>query len=244
MWRCVNGHAFHACYNNVDQEMNCTFCAREQGSRAPAHRAAYHALAERRGIFPLGPPVTLWLAPTVWECASGHRWPGLYNSIQQGQGCGKCGHERRAARVRRQPAEYHHLAAGRGLIWLGPIVASGKAKTEWQCENGHRWFSTFNWIQQRKKGCRQCAGLTALTSADFCVIADIRGLIWTGPECVNSRTKTGWRCSRGHEWEAIYTSIKGGSGCPDCSGNIRKTIEEFNHVAEVRVLMARSGRAE
>ena len=79
VWRCVNGHAFHACYNNVDQEMNCTF-SRENRVREHRHtQAAYHALAERRGIFWLGPPVTSALAPTVWECASG---PSLARAVQ------------------------------------------------------------------------------------------------------------------------------------------------------------------
>ena len=31
VWRCVNGHAFHACYNNVDQEMNCTLLRERTG---------------------------------------------------------------------------------------------------------------------------------------------------------------------------------------------------------------------
>ncbi len=234
-WRCQNGHEFPACYNNVDQGMRCGFCTRAETARKQRHsKAAYHSLAEQRGIFWLGPPVNSAHEPTVWECALGHRWPARYNAIQQGTGCGKCSHERRAARVRRQPAEYHHLAASRGFTWLGPVVASGKTKTEWQCENGHRWFSTFNWIQQRKKGCRQCAGLAPLTAANFRALADRRGFVWTGPNCVNSRTKTSWRCSHSHEWQAIYTSINGGSGCPDCSGNIAKTIEEFARVAEKR----------
>ncbi len=63
VWRCVNGHAFHACYNNVDQEMNCTFCAREQGSRAPAHssrlscacRASRDILVRTAGNLGAGP---------------------------------------------------------------------------------------------------------------------------------------------------------------------------------------------
>lgn len=59
----------------------------------------------------------------------------------------------------------------------------------------------------------------------------------SGPEInnlVNSRTRTDWRCSLGHEWRTTYSSILGGSGCPECSGNLRKTIEEFRRVAEER----------
>ncbi|HLN29246.1 MAG TPA: zinc-ribbon domain-containing protein [Gemmataceae bacterium] len=233
-WRCGRGHEFQACYNNVYQGMNCKFCVREDNGQNQRHGPAdYHALAEKRGIFWLGPAVNSALDHTVWECADGHRWSARYNAIQQGTGCARCGHERRAARVRRQPAEYHHLATVRGFKWLGPTVGSSKTMTEWECATGHRWWSTYNRIDQGS-GCRRCSGLSPLTPADFLALAARRGFVWFGTGSVNSRTRTDWRCSQGHEWRTTYTSIMGGSGCPDCSGNLRKTIEEFSRVAEER----------
>jgi hypothetical protein len=233
-WRCGRGHEFQGCYNNVDQGMECKYCVREENGRKQRHRADdYHALAAKRDFFWLGPAVTSALDHTVWECPNEHRWSARYNSIQQGSGCARCGHETRAARVRRQPAEYHILALKRGFKWLGPVVASGKASTEWECGSGHRWPSTYNRIDQGS-GCSRCAGLAPLTSEDFHALAAMRSFVWFGNESVNSRTRTQWRCSRGHEWRTTYSSIIGGSGCPDCSGNLRKTIEEFGRLAEER----------
>ena len=233
-WRCCRGHEFWACYNNVDQGMGCKFCAREDLGREQRHGPAdYHALAEKRGIFWLGPAVNSALAQTVWECPCEHRWSARFNTIQQGRGCPRCGRERGAARVRRQPAEYHRVAAARGFKWLGPVVQSGKARTEWACEEGHRWFSTYNRIDQGS-GCRLCAGLAPLTSADFHGLAARRGFAWLGTDTVNSRTRTPWRCGVDHHWNATYSSLSGGSGCPECSGNLRKTIEEFSRLADVR----------
>ena len=238
-WRCPNGHPFPASYNNVDRGMNCKFCAREETARQQRHsQAAYHALAQRRGIFWLGPPVNSALAQTVWECPMEHRWSARYNTVHnaKGNGCRRCGHERRATRIRRHPGEYRALAASRGFKWLGPTVKSTKQDTEWECEAGHRFKSTYNRLDQRPNGggCRQCAGLAPLTSVDFHALASRRGFVWLGTAAVNSRTKSQWRCGVGHEWPATYSSVSGGSGCPPCSGNQRKTIEEFVQLAERR----------
>ena len=187
--------------------MGCKFCVREENGLRQRHvPAGYHALAERRGFFWLGPVVKSALEQTVWECPNGHRWSARYNAIQQGTGCARCGHERGAG-VRRQPAEYHCLAVTRGFKWLGPVVDYGKARTEWECESGHRWWSTYNWIHQGR-GCRLWAGLSPVTPGDFYTLAARRGFLWISKECVNSSTRTEWRCRLGHEWRTTYSSFR------------------------------------
>lgn len=47
-------------------------------------------------------------------------------------------------------------------------------------------------------------------------------------EYINAKTKLRCRCkSCDYEWEAIWDSLNRGRGCPDCSGNQLKTIEEI-----------------
>nr|MBT6353493.1 hypothetical protein [Pelagibacteraceae bacterium] len=43
---------------------------------------------------------------------------------------------------------------------------------------------------------------------------------------INNSIKIKWECAEGHTWEAIPDSVKRGSWCPICSGNIPLTIEE------------------
>ena len=233
-WRCGRGHEFKACYNNIDQGMKCKQCVLEDNAERQRHTPTdYHALAARRRVSWLGPLVTSALAPTVWECSNGHRWSARYNSIQQGSSCPKCAHSRQAAWRRHQPAEYRHLAHACGLEWLGPTVSDSKSETEWRCKAGHHWLSTYNSIQQGR-GCKRCAGLSPRTAEHFHELARSRGHNWLGPMVVNTRTRTKWKCSAGHEWMATYSSVFGGSGCPECSGNLSKTIAEFCRVAEDR----------
>ncbi len=117
-WRCCRGHEFLACYNNIDQRMRCKFCVREDLGQEQRHGPAeYHALAEKRGIFWLGPAVKSALAQTVWECPCEHRWSTRLNTIQQGRGCPRCGRERRVTRVEDSqqnitPSQLHGASSG------------------------------------------------------------------------------------------------------------------------------------
>ena len=43
---------------------------------------------------------------------------------------------------------------------------------------------------------------------------------------IGSNKKAWWICEKGHEWQAAIVRIKGGSGCPYCSGH--KVLKGFN----------------
>jgi len=46
---------------------------------------------------------------------------------------------------------------------------------------------------------------------------------------ISSNTKLRWRCAKGHEWKALYSSIKQGSWCPICWRKI--TIQDCKKLA-------------
>ena len=190
--------------------------------------ADYHALAEKRGFRWLGPEVPNVRTKTAWECAQGHRWSAIYNSIQRGSGCPFC-----AGRAPKTRADYHALAEERGFQWLGPEVSRVIIKTGWRCEEGHEWEASYNGIQQGK-GCPFCARVVPKTPADYEALAHKRGLHWIGPNVPNTATKTVWQCADGHQWEATYNNIQQGKGCPYCAGNVQKSPEDYHALAEER----------
>jgi hypothetical protein len=53
--------------------------------------------------------------------------------------------------------------------------------------------------------------------AHYEALAIKRGFMWLGPEVANVMSKTGWRCSKGHDWQATYNVIHQGHGCPECA---------------------------
>jgi hypothetical protein len=72
------------------------------------------------------------------------------------------------------------------------------------------------------------------TPADYHALAEKRGFRWLGPEVPNIQTKTRWEYEEGHQWEAIYSSIQRGTGCPFCAGSLPKTLEDYRALAEER----------
>lgn len=69
------------------------------------------------------------------------------------------------------------------------------------------------------------------TKEDYHALALKRGFKWLGTQIINTHTPTLWECNKGHQWEAAYTHIRNGSGCPFCSGCARKTEEDYNNLA-------------
>ena len=43
-----------------------------------------------------------------------------------------------------------------------------------------------------------------------------------------------WECAEGHQWEATSGTVKRGSWCPMCAGNIALTIDDMHVIAEER----------
>ena len=223
-WECEQVHRWEAPYSSIQQGRSCPVCA----GKVPKTPVDYHVLAEERGFRWLGPEVPNTKTKTGWECERGHWWEVPYHSIQQGSGCPIC-----AGSVPKMPADYHALAKERGFRWLGPEVSNALTRTSWVCEYGHRWEARYNSIQQGR-GCPVCASKVPKTPADYHALAEERGFRWLGPEVPNTSTKTSWECERGHRWEAPYSSIQQGRGCPVCAGRARKTPADYHTLAEKR----------
>lgn len=65
-------------------------------------------------------------------------------------------------------------------------------------------------------------------------IARERGGKCLSDNYINANTKLKWRCSEGHDWESVPASIKAGTWCPYCHGNIKLTIQEMQEIAKTR----------
>lgn len=102
-------------------------------------------------------------------------------------------------------------------------------KVWWRCKNGHTWKTTPNIRVSQGTRCPTCP-------RPFIKVTDERNLAvlnhelakeWHSekngdlfPEHVRlkSNLKIWWKCSKGHEWQAVVNSRAAGSGCPYCYG--------------------------
>lgn len=223
-WTCGAGHTWWACYANIQTGRGCPYCARV-ARKTPKD---YEALAGKRGIVWLGPEAPNAHTTTTWQCSQGHRWEADYSHISGGHGCPYC-----TGVIPIPPADYHALASQRGFTWLGPEVANVASKTWWQCGQGHTWPAAYSHIR-RGRGCPYCGGNSSKTPTDYHNLARERGFVWLGPETSTTRVKTTWQCGRGHQWQATYTRIWSGAGCPYCAGRIRKAPADYEALARQR----------
>jgi Probable Zinc-ribbon domain len=223
-WQCPNGHRWERAFNPIQQGNGCPRCSGRGKTEAD-----YHAAGKPRSIKWVGKvlPATVH-TKTTWQCPKGHRWEAAINTINQGHGCPGC--------LGRGKTEADYRAAGkpRGIRWLGTVLPkTTRTETIWQCAKRHRWESIYKAIQ-RGAGCPRCSGREK-READYQAIGKPRGIAWVGRGMpASAKTKTLWRCSKGHRWEACFGNIQVGNGCPHCAGKARKTEADYRAVGKDR----------
>jgi hypothetical protein len=75
------------------------------------------------------------------------------------------------------------------------------------------------------------------TEQDYHNLYILYSFEWIGKRLPKSaHHKTTWRCPEGHEWEAPYSRIASGSGCPHCSNRFPKTEQDYHDLAKSRGL--------
>lgn len=176
----------------------------------------YHELAKSRGfkwVNKILPKNTHY--KTLWECEKGHKWFASYNHLNRGRGC--C-----PVCLKASKEDYYKLAAIRGFMWVGKEIPKNVlTKTLWECKKGHRWLSRYNDVYNGN-GCSVCRKNTI---QDYNTVGKNKNIKWAGKEIPkNIRIKTWWECENGHRWEALYNSIKQGSGCPHCQNRVHGVL--------------------
>lgn len=73
-----------------------------------------------------------------------------------------------------------------------------------------------------------------LTIDDLREMARKKGGVCLSEVYINAQAKYRWRCSEGHEWGAIGSSVRRGSWCPTCSGHPKLTLDDMKLLASER----------
>jgi very-short-patch-repair endonuclease len=136
---------------------------------------------------------------------------------------------------RKTKQDYIELATRREFKWVGEFPQSTNYKTDWQCQQQHKWSAAYNSISQGS-GCPYCAGNAPASIEDYAALAQLNGLDFIGPLPANVRAKAKWRCSLGHEWETAYSNILSGCGCPICSHHVPLTEMDYHDLAASKSL--------
>ena len=174
-----------------------------------------------------------------WKCSNGHEWQAAISTRNKGHRCPYClgikalKGENDLQTVNPTLAEEWHYEKNDGLTPMDVKSNSGK-KVWWKCQKGHEWQAR---IQHRNNGigCPYCSGrFTVKGENDLQTVNPTLAEEWhyekndgLTPMDVksNSQKKVWWKCSQGHEWQAIIANRNKGSGCPVCAREKKRSMK-------------------
>jgi len=208
-FQCPCGNVWKARPGNVLCGKGCPKCGK--ASALKKKRLPVEIVRQRlanRGITLLGEYVNSQ-TKTQFRCENGHTWETTPNSVMGGRGCPHC-------YDKNQPLTkeiVNERITDRGITLLGEYMGA-HTNTPFQCREGHTWSARPSNILQGKN-CPHCDGQFPLSKEIVNERIAHRGLVMLG-EYTNTVTKTLFKCSEGHTWEAPPGNVMGGNGCPLC----------------------------
>jgi len=131
------------------------------------------------------------------------------------------------------------------------LTCGSHSKVWWKCSKGHEWQVAIA-DRNRGSGCPYCSGRYAIKGKnDLQTINPVLAEEWNYekndgliPSDVmpNSNKKVWWKCSKGHEWQAVIASRNTVAGCPYCAG--QRVIKGKNDLQTVNPFVAKEWNYE
>ena len=184
----------------------------------------------------LGSKMKVW-----WRCARGHEWQARTAHRNNGSGCPYCSGlyvikgETDLQTMNPTVAEEWNRKRNGTLIPEDFSASSGKL-VWWKCKSGHEWQATIN-NRSKGKGCPYCANKKLLSGYnDLQSMNPMLAKEWLYEKnngltpmdvTASSDKKVWWRCSKGHEWQAVIGSRNRGIGCPVCKSERNTSLPEY-----------------
>lgn len=251
-WKCEHGHEWKATvYSRLNS--GCPVCGNKKVLEGYNDLASqYPAIAlewnhDKNGDL-LPNNVTIGSNKNVWwKCRFGHEWKAIVNQrTSKNTGCPIClnqkvlkGFNDLTVTNPELLSEWNYEKNG---DWQPSMVIAGSdRKVWWICEKGHEWeASLYSRAKSKLKvGCPYCANKAVWVGYNDLVTANPSlALEWNyekngdlRPEnfTVSSGKRVWWKCSLGHEWEAIIcnrNSKHNQTSCPVCRN--QKIVKGYN----------------
>jgi len=162
----------------------------------------------------------------IWMCSKGHKWESTYDAIQNLYWCPECSGNKKLT-----TSFCHNIAKKYRGKFLDSKYINSKTKHLWQCSTGHVFQASLNYIK-KDYWCPICAGIIKYTIEDCKSLAESRYGKCLSANYISSKNKLTWQCSSNHQWQASFEHIKEGTWCPECSNNVKLTIDHCHIVAK------------
>lgn len=234
-WQCEKGHVWKASTYTRNKGIGCPYCAGQKvcadnslNKLNPELSKEWH-LTKNGELTPND--VTCNNNKKVWwQCFNGHEWESTIYNRNSGRGCPYCGGKKTCednslATLNPKLAKEWHPAKN-GDTTPNDVTCGSNKKIWWNCHKGHEWRAVIA-RRNRGSGCPYCAGQKVCSDNSLNTLNSELAKEWhhtkNGNLTPNNITvsygkRVWWKCSKGHEWEAVVASRATGKGCPCCSG--------------------------
>lgn len=181
-----------------------------------------------------------------WRCQAGHAWRSEVRSRSGGAKCPYCtgrvlwAGDNDLATVNPALAMQWDTEKN-GDLKPTDVLAGSERYVWWKCGKGHSWRAS---VLSRNRGaeCPVCTGKAVMPGEnDLATLFPGLAAQWDTerngsltPDQVTSfsNRKVWWRCTLGHEWQAVIAARGAeNSGCPYCAG--RRVLAGFNDLATI-----------
>ncbi|MEE0839988.1 MAG: zinc-ribbon domain-containing protein, partial [Acutalibacteraceae bacterium] len=255
-WKCSKGHEWEATIINRNKGTGCPYCASQKILRGYNDLQTVNPdLAKEWNYnknFGLNPMDVLPKSgkKVWWVCSNGHEWQATIAHRNDGSGCPYCSGryvitgENDLKTINPDLANEWNYKRN-GSLKPAHFLANSHEKVWWKCSNGHEWQATID-SRNTGRGCPYCASQKILKGYnDLLTINPTLAKEWNHekndkltPSDVmpNSNKKVWWKCSNGHEWQAMVSSRNKGACCPYCSG--RYAVKGENDLQTVNPTLA------
>ncbi|MDR3479380.1 MAG: hypothetical protein P4L91_01550 [Burkholderiaceae bacterium] len=158
--QCAVGHEWEAKASTVFRGVWCRVCANKQLHASHMEQSAkrFHQVVKEKGGICLE-EYTGGNKRYRFICGNGHAWAGIGTYVTNGRWCRQCGDEEKRRRISDALRQY---ARDRGGVLLSEYV-NMKTKVHWECDRGHRWYSTPNSNLRQKAWCPECAHMNQIS---------------------------------------------------------------------------------
>ncbi len=153
-----------------------------------------------------------------WKCSRGHKWKARADHVVRGSWCPVCFSLKRSFKQRIGIEKIKELARQRGGVCLSKVYINARTPLTFKCKVGHQWDTAPSVIKNQGAWCPECKGLKKGTIERMISLAKTRKGRCLSLTYVNNHSPLLWQCSKGHQWEAVPSSIKSGSWCRFCAG--------------------------
>ena len=236
-WKCSKGHEWQATMNSRNQGHGCPYCSGLFAIKGENDLQTVNPTVAKEWNYEKNNGLTpMEVLPNSekkvwWKCKNGHEWQAIIGNRNKGQGCPYCSGKKvlkgfnDLQTVNPTVAKEWNYEKNNALTPTDVTPGSNK-KVWWKCDKGHEWQA---YICHRNKGsgCPYCSGKKVLKGFnDLQTVNPTLAAEWhyeknneLTPADVtpNSHVKAWWKCSKGHEWQALIYNRQRGNSCPECA---------------------------